>query len=490
MIKELIKDMTKYLPAYIAPALVGLIAIPILTRLFPPEEYGLYVLVMATVSLLSSVAIGWLSESVIRFFPAYESKAKLGEFYNTVLIFILISIVAMTLLFLGVLSFIEDNISANLASLMRLGVLVFIATACLGTMQNFLRVKRQIGWFTSFSVWHRVAGLGIGIALVLLLHQGVDGLLWGMFLSIAVILPLLYFLTIGKGTSIRKGISLSMASEMARYGFPMIVGFLTFWLLSVSDRYILELFRGSQEVGIYSASYAITEGSLSLLLGVFIVAAGPIAMQIWEKQGVPASQEFLTKLTRYILLMSLPAAVGLSVLAKPIIHVFVAPDYYEGYRIIPLVASALFFSGVAYSFALIFSYIKKTYLFMILAVVAALLNIGLNFLLVPRYGYMAAAMTTLIAYSFYLLLIITVSRRFLTWEFPFKFLGKAAGASAVMGIAVYLLASDLISPPWVNLLVTIGVGVIIYFVVLFLLRGFQPDEIETILAWGRRIFRR
>jgi len=88
MIRELIKDMAKYLPSYIAPALVGLIAIPILTRLFAPEEYGLYVLVMATVSVLTSVAIGWLSESVVRFFPAYE--ARLGEFYNNVIIFILI----------------------------------------------------------------------------------------------------------------------------------------------------------------------------------------------------------------------------------------------------------------------------------------------------------------------------------------------------------------------------------------------------------------
>lgn len=486
MIRELLKDMAKYLPSYIAPALVGLIAIPILTRLFPPEEYGLYVLVMATASVLSSVAIGWLSESVIRLFPAYE--ARLGEFYNTVVIFALISIVAMSLLFLGVLSLIEDNISANLASLMRLGMLVFIATACSGIPHSFLRAKRQVGWFTSFKVWHSVAGLGIGIALVLLLHRGIDGLLWGIFISIAVILPLLCSLTMRNCISIRKGVSLPMASEMAKYGFPIMVSFLTFWVLSLSDRYILGLFRGSQEVGIYSASYAVTEGSLSLLLGVFIVAAGPIAMQIWEKQGVPASQEFLTKLTRYILLICLPAAVGLSLLAKPIIYVFVAPEYYEGYRIIPLVASALFFNGVGYSFGLIFGYIKKTYLFMILAVAAALLNVGLNFLLVPRYGYMAAAMTTLIAYSSYLLLIITVSRRFLTWEFPFKFLGKAAGASAVMAIAVYLLASNL-TFSWLNLLVTIGVGVIIYFAVLFLLRGFQPDEIETILAWGRRTFR-
>ena len=270
----------------------------------------------------------------------------------------------------------------------------------------------------------------------------------------------------------------------------MVVSFLTWWVLSLSDRYILELFRGSWEVGIYSASYAAAEGSIMVLVGVFFVAAGPIAMQVWEKQGVKASQEFLTKLTRYILLICLPAAVGLSVLAKPIINIFVAPEYYEGYGIIPLVTSGIFFGGVSYGFGLIFGYIKKTYLYMILAVIVALLNVGLNFLLVPRYGYMAAAMTTLIAYGFYFFLMVIVSRRFLTWEFPFEFLGKAVGASAMMGIAVYLLSSHLPASPWVNLLVTIGVGVITYFAVLFLLRGFQSDEIETVLAWVKRTFKR
>ena len=175
-------------------------------------------------------------------------------------------------------------------------------------------------------------------------------------------------------------------------------------------------------------------------------------------------------------------------MAKPIINILVAPEYYEGYRIIPLVAFGIFFAGIIHSFGLVFLYVKKIYILSLIAIVTAFLNVGLNFLLVPRYGYMAAAMTTLISYSVNLFLVIIASRRFLIWKFPFTSLGKAVGVSAVMGIIVYPLGNSLTSSALINLLAAIVSGLIIYPVVLFLLRGFQPNEIEILLNLGRRIF--
>lgn len=488
MIKNLIKDMTKYLPSIIAPAIAGLIALPIITRLFSPTDYGNYILVTTTVSLISSVAIGWL-DSIVRFFPVYEAKAKLGEFYNTTLIFSAISIIVMSLLFLSVLFLIKDGISANLFSLMSLGVSVFIATSCFQVFRSFLRVKRQVVWYSYFTVWHSMAGLCIGVVLVFLFHLGIEGLLWGKFLSIAIILPLLYSLSIGMGVSIRKGVSIPMASEMARYGFPMMVTFFTFWFLSFSDRYILEFFRGSEEVGIYSVSYGLSEMTITSLLSVFIMASGPISMHIWEKQGSLVSQEFLTKLTRYIILICLPAVVGLSLLAKPIISVMAATAYYKGYKIIPIIAFGFFFNSIAYSFALVFGYVKRTYISMIAAAVSAFLNLGLNFLLIPKYGYTAAAITTLICYSVYLFLMVIFSRRFLVWKFPFKSLVKVTCASVIMAIILYPIGNSLTSSALINLIVAISVGVIVYSIMLFLLGGFQKNEIDFLLALGRKVIR-
>jgi len=105
----------------------------------------------------------------------------------------------------------------------------------------------------------------------------------------------------------------------------------------------LEFYRGSHEVGIYSASYAVSEKSVMLLATLFLLASEPISINIWEKEGEKKSQAFVSKLTRYYLIVCFPAMIGLRVLARPVIEILTAQEYYEGYKIIPLVSLGAFF---------------------------------------------------------------------------------------------------------------------------------------------------
>ena len=76
MKKSFGKDFLYYLPAQIAPALVGFISIPLATRLFSPEQYGGYMLVLSTVIILNALS-GWLPIAIIRFF-----RKSLSEKYD------------------------------------------------------------------------------------------------------------------------------------------------------------------------------------------------------------------------------------------------------------------------------------------------------------------------------------------------------------------------------------------------------------------------
>ena len=79
MIKDFINDAIKYIPARIVPGIVGFISIPIITRLFPPKEYGYYSLAITTISIFITVT-GWISMSTIRFYPAFERENKVNQF--------------------------------------------------------------------------------------------------------------------------------------------------------------------------------------------------------------------------------------------------------------------------------------------------------------------------------------------------------------------------------------------------------------------------
>lgn len=488
MIRDFIKDLLKYLPAQIAPAIVGLFTIPIVTRLFSPADYGNYVLVTATISILT-IIVGWIGMSIIRFYPACEQDGRLHEFYSTVIRCLFISIAALAVIFLGVIFVTKPRLEDQLYSLMLIGTLIFIFTATFEVLQHLLRVKRWVGLYSIFSIWRSVSTLGFGIALVVIFGFGVDGLLWGAVLSSAVAIPLLWKFSIGK-MPWKGNNSIKLAKEMAKYGFSLVVGNLAAWILSLSDRYVLQFFRGPQEVGIYSVSYGISEKSIILLTSLFMLASGPLGMSIWEKEGRKRSQEFVSKLTRYYLIVCLPVVAGLSVLARPVVELLTAPAYYEGFRIVPLVALGGFFLGLQQRFQSGLKYYKKTHLIMVSIVASGLLNLGLNVFLIPKYGYIAAAATTLVSYVFLVVMMVVMSRKYFVWKFPFRSLGNTVCASVVMIVAIYPISNSLTSSTLINLVAGICIGVVVYFLMLFFLREPQKEEIQAMGELGSRIVRR
>ena len=487
MIKLLTKDMIKYLPAQIIPALVGIISIPIITRLFSPEEYGNYVLVMSTVIVFSTIT-SWLSMSIIRFYPAYERDNKLNEFYNSIIKLTIVSILILSLAFSIVLLFTKPYVKTNLYSLIWVGILVFIFISFFNVLQHFLRAKSQINYYSSFIIWKSITSIVFGILLVIIFHFSINGLLWGSIISLLIIIPFLWKKTVDKISLNWKEISIPLTKEMAKYSFPLALGNLAAWVLSLSDRYILEFFRGSQEVGIYSASYAISEKSIFLLVSLFMLASRPISMNIWEKEGIKRSKEFVSKLTRYYLIICIPATVGVSVLAKPIIHILTEQKYYEGYKIFPLVAFSVFLLGLQQRFQAGFVFYKKTHFIMYAIVFSGIVNLILNFLLVPKYGYMAAALTTFISYVFLLLYMVVLSRKLFIWQFPFNSLMKAICASMVMGLVVYPMGTSLTSSIIINLVLAVFTGIIVYSLMLFLLREFKPSEIQALKDLKNQFF--
>jgi len=488
MTRKLFKDMGKYLPSYIVPSIVSFFSIPIITRLFSPGDYGNYVLVMATVSVLSAFTTAWIGASVIRFFPVYNKQGGLNEFYSTVIKLAFISILSVFFILTGTLVFTREYFLENLYSLLKIGGLVFFISAFFSVLLSTLSAERKITQYSFFTIWHSLLGIGLGIILVIVFHFGIVGLLWGQFLAMVIISPLLYKVAMGKLCFKYGKIRSAMTKGMIKYGFPIAVVNLATWMLSLSDRYILEFFRGSQEVGLYSASYAISEKTIFILASIFMMTEGPIAINMWENKTKEINQEFRSKITRYYLIVAFPAALGLSVLAKPAINMLTASGYHSGYIIIPWVAFGSFLVGIDHRFSYIFGFYKRTDLNMYCVLSAALLNIGLNIIFIPKYGYVAAAITTFISYVFMLVVVIFVSRRFFIWEFPFKSLGNVVYASGVMGVAVYFIGNSLTSSTLINLIVSILTGMSVYSLMLFLLREIKPSEIEALKDLKNQFF--
>ncbi|MHA1341273.1 MAG: lipopolysaccharide biosynthesis protein [Promethearchaeota archaeon] len=469
------KDTSKYLPAQLAPGIIGFISIPIITRIFLPEDYGNYRLVMASVMVLINLA-GWLPISIIRYYPVYENKKLLDLFIKNILMLTFITISFISLFFLIFVFSIKNLISSKLYLLMLIGILVFIVMSLYYVLLHFLRSKREVNLYSGFAVWVSIISFGSGLGLIFLFKFGMEALLYGIILSVIVILPLLWKKAIGSLTNVFIKVNISLVKEIAKYSFPLVAGNLAAWILSLSDRYFLQFFRGPEEVGIYSASYNISEKSIMLINTLFFLASGPLLINIWENKGKKKSAEFLSEITRYYLIICMPIFFSMNILNELIISIMTGKQYFEGHKIIFFVTLGILFLGIQQIFQAGFLLYKKTKYITFFICLSSFLNLFLNFLFIPKYGYFGAAFTTLISYALLLLLMIFYSRRFYIWRFPFKSLIKVIFSCSIMGGVVYIVSSNLILNNLANLIFSVFLGGIIYFILLFLFNEFTPIE--------------
>ena len=478
MFKELLKDLTKYSPSLIVPIIVEIIALPIITRLFPPGEYGNYILVKSSVIILTIITTAWFSSSFARYFPQYEANRQRDLFVVTIIKLLIVSVGSIFLLSSVVLLFIPLSMSSTVYSLAWVGLIFFLVNSCFDVFIKILRAERRALRYTLFQVWNSVMGLVIGLVLVIFFNLGIKGLLWGAIIGSAISLPLLWKIAVGSPSF--KGIRIfsSVTGEIAKFGTPATGIYLLTWILNFSDRYIIGLFRGSLEVGIYSVSYAISAKGMSFIVSLFLLAGHPIVYRIFENKGLDETKKFMPKLARFYLIIGVPAVIGLSTLAQSINAVLVAPEYHSGYVVIPWVVAGVFFMGISNIFSLNLGIYKKMNLLLACYLAGGILNLGLNLVFVPIFGYIAAAITTFISYIATALLTCLFAMRYFAWHFPIKSSIRIISSSLIMGILVHLLNSR---PSLWLLILCIFTGILTYTIFLLLFKEINNKEIKALL---------
>lgn len=481
MVRDFFKDLLRYLPSQILPSLIKLFSIPIVTRLFSPSIYGDYILAVSTFAVLS-YSVSWINIAIVRFYAKHLQDNKLNILYSTVLIWGTVSLLIVSPIFFLILFFVKSYISNMLFVLMIVGFIDFFISSFFWIFMEFLRAKRAAFFYSMLSMIDSLASFFIAIILVVFFKFGIIAFFLGSIISVGA--SLIYIFGFSREDIFKissKSHSVELVLSMAKYSIPIVIGNLAYWILTLSDRYIIGIFRGAQEVGIYSASYSMGEKTILFFTLLFSFVATPICAVIWERDGVEKSKEFISNLMRYFLLFAIPATIGVSILSKPLILIFTSRSYYSGYIILPWVAFSMLIYGIFNGFSHGLFFYKKTYYEMWCVIVAGLLNILLNIMFVPKMGYYAAAWSTFIGYVAMLLLMIYFSRKFFKWSFPFVTLIKSGISSMIMGIVVYSIWRYFyFLNNYLNLFIDITIGIFIYFACIFIFNEINKEERKEI----------
>ncbi len=478
--KRVLVDIMVYFPGKLLPALTGLITIPIFARLFDPSEYGVLALI-GMFTAVGGIAVGsWLTASVIRFLSYYRKLGQLDHFYSTLLSAFLLSLAVLAAIFIPLYFFIEGTVSVEVHRLLPLGGIIIAVSTLFAILQTVLRADQRSSLFVGFELFQVYGALALGLILVIALGFGVEGILLGSLAALTTsCIGILWWLT-------RQGVKLSMASfsratlrEFAVYGLPGGVATIGTWLLSLSDRYIIELYRGTTEVGLYSMGYSIADKSINLVVSSLMLAVSPILISTWESHHRESTPELLGQITRLTLLLIIPMVAGISTLAVPVLKILATEAYLPGAIVLPWVSLGALLYGLslqAYTGLII---AKKTVVMARNYILAGAVNVLMNIVLVPRFGFVVAAVNTAVAYGLLLAMNVLSANRYFPWLFPWRSLWNGLLASGgmvlmIVGMMTYAHQGVLV------LALTVLAGMVVYLALLIALREFRSEEIQML----------
>ena len=458
--------------ANILISLSGLIFIPIITKSFSTSDYGVWAQVNTLIALVPNVVNLGLPYTMVRFLAAEKDKNVIKQSFYSMMALVLASTLIMIAVFLIFSTQIANALfDGNMQIMYIVTVISFLA--CINLMLlSYFRTFQKIAYYSAFLVLQTYIGVGVSIVLTLMnypIEVVVLGLLSG-YLFVFVAMAILIVKELGIATKFK-----SLKDEL-KFAIPTVPNNVSSWVVDSSDKFVIGIFLGSAAVGCYSPGYAL--GSILLMfLTPFAVLLPAVLPEYFEAGDMDKVDTFLSYSMKYYLLITVPVAVGMSLLSKPLLYILTTTVIADnGFMITPLVALGAIFMGIYGIVNNIIILEKKTSILGYIWISVAILNIVLNIFAVPYLGIYGAGLATLICYFFAFAVTLIYSKRYARLPFDYKSIAKILVASIIMGIFVSFANPTGI----ISILIVIAVAVVIYFIILILLKGINKKEVDLI----------
>jgi len=454
-------------------ALKALILLPIITKLLGPSGYGIWAQATVTLGLVAPVAGLGLDTAVTRFLPVKKDKSEIREGFFSIFFTTLYWSCLLALIFFFLSPAVANSLFDGIEALPIVRVLALLIP--LWTMNSvclcYFRASLNMKAFSIFTIAQSFGELAL-IAGLTLSGFGIFGAVLSLLIVRFLVTGIALYLIIR-----RIGLRYPRFSHIKPYlafGLPLIPIAFSFWLTNMSDRYVIGYFLGIAPIGIYAAAYSLS-GTVRYLWAPLTLVMGPTLSKLYDEGKIAEVKTHLTYSLKYFLMLTIPAVFGLSVLGKQILRAFTTSEFVSsGYPVIPIVAVSMLLYGVyAVVGGNVLRLAKRTKALAIIWGIAGLVNLGLNMAFVPRFGILAAAATTLFAFVLAAGITLFLSHQHLPLRIDWGFILKSTIASMVMSLIIVLLNPTQI---WL-LFVVIGLGVVVYGGVLYLLRGLDRREI-------------
>lgn len=419
-VKQTVKHALIYSIGNAANKLVGFVLLPLYTSAFSVAQYGLVALFDTIFDLITAVSSLGIMEGLKRWYWDNASKGKQKTLFFTVLVFTLVS----TIIFLLICYYVVSNYDTQIfgVSISSRTLLLFLASVLSNILlQRILvlfRIQQKALENTTFNIIKMLLVLGSTIYFIVGLNWGIDSVfvsrLIGQSLTLLILLP-----QIIKNCEVKFDSSvLGIFKKMLSYSWPLALSASLGLVLTFSDRWLLQGLVSLDAVGNYSLAYRIAN-----IIKIIVVQSFSQAFVYiyFRKMNSEKDYRFFSKTATYFSFLMVSLGLAIVVFSKEIIFLFARnADYYDSYYILPILILSVSFSGLRQMLSLPLSKHKKTKIISIISISAGVLNIALNFIFIPIWQGIGAALATALSHLIAVVVYFIVNNKIADFNYEIK----------------------------------------------------------------------
>jgi O-antigen/teichoic acid export membrane protein len=440
--------------------------LPIYTLYFPPVEYGIFSLVYSFWFFVSVFYLYGMETAFQKYFLEANEHEEKRKIYSSTLLLIFSSSVVFSLVIFFLADLISVKITGNIqnAFLIRLLAFILVADSLYRfpmILINSIQRSKLYSFVNSLAV---ILNVVVNIVLIIYYKMGIEAIFYSYLVSYTFLFVISFFSTLKyfilKIDSKTVVTLLKNAHLFLYYGIFLIS-------IDLIDRFILEYFKGSAEVGIYSASYRIGI-VMNLVITGFKVAWTPFFMNL--KSDV-SNKEIFSKVFTYFCYGGLIVFLFFSLFADDLVRLNVGgytllnEKYWSGLVIVPYILIAYLFSGLYMNLNVASFFSNKIKYLIISSAAGCVSNITLNFILIPQYSIIGAAIATMLSYMIMFIVLYYFSQKIYKIHYEWGFIFKAATITFILFV-INIYIPQFFKLSYIYIVLIEFISVLLLFIVL------------------------
>ncbi len=455
-------------------AITSFLLLPVFANALGAAQYGSLSLLQSFSSILAIFLTLATERSLYRLYYDYKDDEGRTRFLSTIfwtINLLSIFVFAITIPFRGPLASLlgETDLSSALLPVVIYTYLMALINFC----QIVLQVEQKGLNFFKISMLLMLAYNVVALLFLFFYKKTYYSLVLGNLVANAIVLPVALFFVKGKIKLVFDG---AILKKTFLFSYPLFLMTVFSWVLHMSDRMFISHFSTMENLGLYSMASKIV--SIMLLLdGAIFQAYGPFFFSIANNKEESEAKYQLKKVNDVVTLIVCGVGIGIVLFSNLVVHLVLKPEFHECLKYIYfLTVAAIISQQVSILNPMIYQN-KKTKGISRITIIAAFVNFGMNWLLMPRYGAIIAAFSNLFTSGLIFFLTLWLASR----EYYIPLNGRLIVSAIVLALMMFV-ADYLFDSIWVAL----AVKIVLLFLFAWTLVRCKTINIEEVKLLSRK----